>query len=159
MKKYDRYFLKVRSFSFYYIMSKLCLTYVITFWDFVLPGLRCVMAAKRAVLEAGLYEPAIRSIVHINTRTCIHYSVNGVHVGICCWISNTKMRRSLTVLVGCGMVGNSSRSSDLLMAPVSHYCNHKLKIYKLEEKRCVKLELTESKINTPLTTFIPTLQS
>lgn len=45
-------------------MSKLCLTYFITFGDFVLPGLRCVMAAKRAVLEAGLYEPAIRSIVH-----------------------------------------------------------------------------------------------
>lgn len=109
--------------------------------------------------EGGAWSRFVRASHSIySTYKYTYMYVNGVHVGICCWISNTKMRRSLTVLVGCGMVGNSSRSSDLLMAPVSRYCNHKLKIYKLEEKRCVKLELTESKINTPLTTFIPTLQ-
>lgn len=70
---------------------------------------------------AKLY--SVDSSLQNGVKPCIHYSVNGVHVGICCWISNTKMRRFLTVLVGCGMVGNSSRSSDLLMAPVSRYRN------------------------------------
>lgn len=54
------------------------MTYFSTFWDFVLPGLRCVMAAKRALLEVCTSQP---SVVQTNTRTCIHYSVNCVHSG------------------------------------------------------------------------------
>lgn len=154
MKKYDWYFLKVRFFSFYYIMLKLCLIYFIIFGDFVFFGLRCVMVVKRVVFEVGLYELVIWFIVYINICICIYYFVNGVYVGICCWILNIKMRCFLIVLVGCGMVGNFSWFFDLLMVLVSCYCNYKLKIYKFKEKRCVKFELIESKINIFFMIFI-----